>query len=149
MNEEIILLPDFLDFDVYPLNDFYSEDLKGNNHQKTLIVLGLNSQSPANEQFLAKIIAAVQYNLIEDTLIYTFHPQSPIPFASICQNYAIKKVIFFDITLKDLGIHLQFPKYRVVNWNNLQILDIDSLSKIEQNKALKGELWNALKVMFL
>lgn len=149
MNEEIVLVKEFLDFDVYPVNDFTKDDFKGNNHQKTLIVLGIKSQTAGNQQFLQKIIAAVKFNLIEDTLIYSFNQEKPIPFATICQNYDIEKVLFFDINLKDLGLHIQLPKYQVITWNNLQLLNIDSLSKIEQDKRLKGGLWNALKAMFL
>lgn len=149
MNEEITLLKEFLDFDVYPVNDFTKDDFKGNNYQKTLIVLGSKSQTEGNEQFLQKIIAAVKYNLIEDTLIYHFSQDKPIPFAAICQNYDIEKVIFFDINLTDLGLHIQLPRYQVTNWNSFQLLHVDSLSKIEQDNRLKGGLWNALKTMFL
>ena len=35
------------------------------------------------------------------------------------------------------------------NAYDFQLLDVDSLSKIEQDKRLKGGLWNALKLMFL
>lgn len=149
MNEEIILLKEFLDFDVYPVNDFNKDDFKGNNHQKTLIALGSKSQTKGNEQFLQKIITAVKYNLTEDTLIYSFNQEQPIPFAEICQNYDIEKVILFDIELTDLGLHIQLPKYRVTDWNGLQLLNVDSLSKIEQDNRLKGGLWNGLKMMFL
>ena len=149
MNEEITLLKEFLDFDVYPVNDFTKDDFKGNNHQKTLIVLGSKSQTEGNEQFLQKIIAAVKHNLIEDTLIYSLNQEKPIPFAGICQNYDIEKVIFFDMNLIDLGLHIQLPQYQVVDWNGIQLLNVDSLSKIAQDKRLKGGLWNALKTMFL
>ena len=149
MNEEIVLLKEFLDFDVYPINDFIKDEFKGNNRQKTLIVLGTKSQTEGNQAFLQKIIAAVKFNLIEDTLIYSFNQEKPIPFAAICQNYDIEKVIFFDTNLKDLGLHIQLSRYQVINWNNIQLLNVDSLSKIEQDKKLKGGLWNALKAMFL
>ena len=149
MNEEITLLTEFLDFDVYPINDFSKDHFKGNNNQKTLIVLGTKSQTAGNEQFLQKIISAVKFNLTEDTVIYRFNQEKPMAFATICQNYDIEKVIFFDTNLTDLGLHIQFPKYQVVNWNDFQLLNVDSLSKIEQDNRLKGGLWNALKTMFL
>ena len=149
INEEIILLPDFLDFKVYPLTEFDKSQFKGKNLQKTLLFLGKNSQSEKQIQFLEKIISAIKFDLLEDTLIYNINQDQPVGFNTICQNYEIEKVIFFDVTPQSLGLHLQIPKYQPTNWSNFKLLYADSLSKISIDQRLKGNLWNALKAMFL
>ena len=148
-NEEIILLADFLDFEVYPLAAFDSAQFEGQNQQKTLIVLGEESQTEEQKQFLEKIMSAVQFNLQEDTLIYALSQDRPISFSVICQNNDIEKVIFFNTPLEKMGLYLQLPKYRPIHWNDFQLLNADSLAQISKEKRLKGGLWTALKAMFL
>lgn len=148
-NEEIILLTDFLDFEVYPLVGFDATQFEGQNQQKTLIVLSEESQTDEQKQFLSKIMAAIKFNLQEDTLIYALNQDQPISFSFICQNYDIEKVIFFGISLEKIGLHLQLPTYRPIPWNGFHLLNADHLSRISKEKKLKGGLWNALKAMFL
>lgn len=148
-NEDLVLLPELLTFEVYPfLPANVEKSLKGNNQKQTLILLGEKSQKDETQAFLSKIMAAVKFDLWEDTLIYNFSQDAPIPFADICQKYPLKQILFFDVPFKDIGLYIEIPKYRVIKWNSYKVLSLDSLSKIESNTALKRGLWTGLQQMF-
>lgn len=144
------LLPDFLDFDVYPFDEKDWESwCHGTNEKETLIVISANDNSDELTAFLTKIIGAVKYDLNRDTLLCILPNDSKLSLQTILKKHSIKKVLVFGIELNKLALHLQLPIYQPIKWNNLELLQADNLSKISQNNQLKGALWNALQAIFL
>ena len=144
------LLPDFLDFDVYPFNEKDWESwCQGTNKKETLIVISATDNSDELTAFLTKIIGAVKYDLNRDTLLCVLPSDNKLSLQTILKKHPIKKVLIFGVELPKLALHLQLPIYQSIKWNNLELLRVDTLSKISQNKQLKGALWNALQAIFL
>ena len=99
--------------------------------------------------FLTKIIAAVKYDLKRDTLLCVLPIDEKLSMQTILKKHPAQKILIFGIEPKTIALHLQLPAYQVIEWNNLQLLQADSLSKINGQNKLKGALWNALQQMFL
>ncbi len=149
-NQNIILLPDFLDFDVYPFDEKAWEGICTGGNEKGLLVVLNKEQAPDSALvFLTKILSAAKFDLEKDVLLCQLPNDTNIPFQSICNHNEIKHVILFDVNQKQIALNINLPTYQPVQWSNYQILKVDNLSKIEQTKALKGGLWSALKTMFL
>lgn len=149
-NQNTILLPDFLDFEVYPFDETAWKDVcSGENEKSLLVVLNEKQASETAIAFLTKILSAAKFDLKKDVLLCQLPDNTDIPFQSICNHNAIKHIILFDVNQKKIALNINLPIYQPVQWNDYQVLKVESLSKIEQTKALKGGLWNALKAMFL
>ncbi|MGB0862539.1 MAG: hypothetical protein ACPG19_03115 [Saprospiraceae bacterium] len=144
------LLPDFLDFEVYP---FQEKEWKnwcvGTNEKQTIIFIQSTDDTDELMAFLTKIIAAVKYDLKRDTLLCVLPIDEKLSMQTILKKHPAQKILIFGIEPKTIALHLQLPAYQVIEWNNLQLLQADSLSKINGQNKLKGALWNALQQMFL
>lgn len=144
------LLPDFLNFDVYPFDEKGWEDwCQGTNEKETLIIISAADNTDELTAFLTKIIGAVKYDLARDTLLCVLPDDRKLSLQTILKKQPIKKVLIFGVGLKKLALHLQFPLYQPIKWNSLELLQADPLSKIAKNTPLKGALWNALQAIFL
>lgn len=66
----------------------------------------------------------------------------------LVQNKHPKKILVFGIGLKNLGLHLDIPKYAPTTINEASLLSADNLGLIDTDKSLKIQLWKALQAMF-
>ena len=149
LTQNDILLPDFLNFDIYPFDEKgWKVCCSGQNEKHTLVFLQA-TDTDETQAFLAKIFGAVKFNLEQDTLICKMDGQTKIALQAILQKHDIQKIIFFGVPPNNVALYLQIPPYQPMNWNNYQLLQVDALSKIAQTKQLKGALWQALQQMFL
>lgn len=144
-----ILLPEFLNFDVYKITDnndniniIYNNDVR-----KTMILI--KNSDEAHLEFLTKILAAVKYDISKDVLLMSIEQKKQISLTNLIKDVDIDKVVLFDFVPKDIGLNCRLPNYFPLKMNEKTFLSADSLSQISKNKMKKKELWTALQKMFL
>lgn len=143
-----ILLPDFLNFDIYKITN-NSENINiiyNNDVRKTMILI--KNSDEEHLDFLSKILGAVQFD-IKDVVLIGIEQNIQLSLTQIIKTVDIDKVVLFNIAPKDIGLNCQLPNYFPLKINEQMFLLADSLSQIFKNKVKKKELWTALQKMFL
>ncbi|MBK8556653.1 MAG: hypothetical protein IPL65_13180 [Lewinellaceae bacterium] len=100
-------------------------------------------------QFLTKVLAAVQINLEQDTLFVPLKQGETHGIAAALKAKQPERVLVFGLPPLALQLNLQVPKYQPFDFYNCSWLWADTLAQIEQDKALKTRLWQALQQLFL
>lgn len=144
---EDLLLDSFLDYDIYP---FKTDDinLRGQGAKEVAIVLYKTDDNDETQELLEKIMGAVKLNLLQDTIICTLDKGEELTLQQLRQQGNMKQLLLFGVDAGVMGIRFQVADYQPLSWNNLVFLKCDSLSKIANNKKLKGALWQALQKIF-
>jgi DNA polymerase III psi subunit len=148
---ESILLPDFLNFDVFP-NIEIKEAVTcvyEKNAKKTLIVA--NSDDAEQLDFLAKILKAIQYDISEDVILFSLEKGKIVNLTAFKKNNTteINYVLLFGVEANQLDLQFKLPNYYPLKVNEMTFLAADSLGSISKNKALKMKLWENLQQLFL
>jgi len=112
------------------------------------VFLFYNEKEQEQVPFLRKILAAVQLDVVQDVLMLVGADNSSFSLNDFRADQQITKVIVFDYLPSQLGLQVSIKKYSLTSINNCQYLFADSLEKIAGDKALKGQLWSALKQLF-
>lgn len=126
----------------------------GHNAKKVLIVFQSQENEAELQSFLAKVLAAAQLNLEQDVSLLIIKPGEKFSFIQLCQVFDIETLIAFGIPSPHLGIHLQIILYALVQHENRTYVFVDDLQQIfeerqQGGKRMSGELWQALKALFL
>ncbi len=141
-----VLKSGILDFKIFQaLPDVFSE-CRGKN-QKGIFIAAADESTPELTELLTKIFAAVQVDLEEDALTF-FSPKPRFSFSKIRHQALIHKVLFFGIAPAKAGLHLLVQPYQPLSFKNTTFMFAHPLSKIKDDRELKGNLWAALKTMF-
>lgn len=144
-----VLLPDFLNFDLYKINN-NSDNINivyNNDTRKTMILLKKSDEE--HLEFLSKILSAVQYQITKDVVLITIEQETKTSLTNMMKNINISTIVLFDITPKDISLNYNLPKYFPLKINEKTLLLVDSLNQISKNKIKKKELWTALQKVFL
>lgn len=148
---ESTLLPDFLNFDVFPnveidavVNCIYEKNAK-----KTLIIV--NNNNAEELDFLGKILKAIQYDISEDVILFPLEKEKHINLSAFNKKFPteIDFVLLFGIEANQLDLQFKLPNYYPLKVNNMTFLSADSLASISKNKNLKMKLWGNLQQLFL
>ncbi len=121
------------------------------NFARRLWVLALAEpdSSGTNRDFLSKVLSAANLNLEKDTLFAEIPPAIPIHFSTDLKRTLPEQVLIFGLPPAQLGLSIEIPLYRPVEFYGVTWLLADALSVLEPDKTRKGQLWLALKQMFL
>jgi len=103
----------------------------------------------SNKTFLAKVLSAANLNLEKDTLFAEIPASMPIGFSTDLKSKQPEQVLVFGLPPAQLGLTLEIPSYKPVIFYGTNWLFADALSILEPDKNRKGQLWSALKQMFL
>jgi DNA polymerase III psi subunit len=145
------LLPDFLNFDVFPnvKTDGYVTCIYEKNAKKTLIIVDNNDAEELD--FLAKILKAIQYDISEDVILFPLEKGKHINLSAFNKNLPteIYFVLLFGVEVNQLGLQFKLPNYYPLKVNNMTFLSADTLASISKNKSLKMKLWQNLQQLFL
>lgn len=140
-NDDLIFLaPEF------PLLDH----AEGNFARRILVVLAASDNPVEERQFLTKVLAAANLNLLQDTLLVDL-PESATA-VSILPALKTKQpthVLVFGLEPKTLGLTIQANWYQAFLFYHTTFLFAENLSALEPDKVRKGQLWRALQTMFL
>ncbi|MBL7828349.1 MAG: hypothetical protein JNJ57_17085 [Saprospiraceae bacterium] len=124
-------------------------ELGSGAYQKQVVVLALaEPESPVNKSFLDKVFAAANLDLGKDTLYVEVDPQTPINcFAGVSPQPLY--IIVFGLPMVQVGIKVQAQFYQPFSLSGTTWLFADPVSVLEPNRDKKGQLWAALKNLFL
>lgn len=103
----------------------------------------------ANKAFLAKVLAAANLNLEKDTLFAQIPASEPVNFSTDLKRKQPEHVVIFGLPPSQLGLTIETSLYQPVIFYGVTWLFADALSVLEPDKNRKGQLWSALKQMFL
>lgn len=141
---------DFFDFKVYPDPNINNADqliLNGENAKKTLILCKTIDEEL--KVFLAKILAAVKYNIDTDVVLYNGALSPSLPsFVQLRKTIEFENLLCFGYVPKELNLHIQIASYQKIDWQNCQLLFSHDLPDIMNNNQQKKSLWLALQQMF-
>jgi hypothetical protein len=128
-----------------------ASDLSEGGFARRMWVLALDEPaiSGANKEFLAKVLAAASLNLEKDTLFAEIPASEPVNFSTDLKRKQPEYVLVYGLPPSQLGLTIEAPLYRPVVFYGVTWLFADALSVLEPDKNRKGQLWSALKQMFL
>ena len=127
-----------------------SEFSSGNFARRVwILVLAEPSFAGTNRDFLAKVLAAANLNLEKDTLLAEIPASQPLKFSTDLKHKTPEQVLVFGLSPAQLGLNLEISLYKPVGFYGTTWLFADALSLLEPDKTRKGQLWTALKQIFL
>jgi len=123
----------------------------GSNEKNILIVVKSDSGAilPQPElTFLTSILTACKLRL-EDVAILNWNTVAEKDYKEILHQLESRFVLLFDVTPLQFGLPMDFPPFQIQAFDTRQYLFAPALQKIQEHKGLKGELWTALKKLFI
>lgn len=148
---ESTLLPDFLNFDVFPNIEIKEAVtcIYEKNAKKTLIVT--NSDDAEQLDFLGKILKAIQYDISQDVVLFPLEKGKIVNLTAFKKKNAaeINYVLLFGVDINQLDLQFKLPNYYPLKISEITFLAADSLGAISKNKVLKMKLWEKLQQLFL
>lgn len=97
------------------------------------------------KEFLMKMLGAVKHNL-ENTLIVS--DKEKISFEQFVKKGTVKKMMFFGSAPKGVGLNLNIKRYKIYNFQEIELLFIDQIHLIQEDSKRKSALWNLMKTLF-
>lgn len=139
----------FFDFEVYQSgnSDIPQERLSGENQKALLVIAREDDLSEENQQFLAKILSAVKYDLLQDASILKLEKNENISVQQLLSKY--DTVLSFGIKVSDIGMSFETILYQPIILLEKKYLIGHSLENIKGNQGYKKALWGALQKVFL
>ncbi len=122
---------------------------KGNFARRILIVANAEPTVITNRLFLEKVLSAANLNLDNDTFFCVAPPDQPISISSVLSTKPAEFVLVFGLQPDQLGLTITAPRYQPFSFYGTTWLFADALSVLEPDRVLKGQLWTALKPLFL
>lgn len=122
----------------------------GENQQHILILVRDPSAVFLEEkafQFLLSVLEACKLSMASVALVNLATAGSGSPEA-IAAALGSRQVLLFGIDMGELGLPMVFPTYQVQPHGDRTYLSADALSRITEERTLKGRLWACLKQMF-
>lgn len=112
---------------------------------KQILVL---SVADGGKAFIQKVLEAANLNLSADTIYLEVADQAPVNcFAGLPATPAF--VLVFGLSPQQIGLSVQASTYQPVQIRSTTWLFADATQALEPNKDKKGQLWSALKTLFL
>ncbi len=176
MNEEKILLPDFLIADLYKnsLVELVKQSTKtvnenknqivlretleaikflGDNGQRIIIVVEHNNEIflPENDLvFLTNVLKACALKLSDIAIVNIFEQKAS--FVLLKEQLSASKILLFAVKPSDLGLPFSIPDFQVHNYDGCSIMVSPALAEMNdgtpKGKELKVQFWTSLKKMF-
>jgi hypothetical protein len=120
------------------------------NNQKNVAILIKNKELPfLNDQefnFLTSILSACKLSLA-DVAIANLESVNIDP-AGLTDELNSKIVLLFNVTPAEINLPINFPQFQVQQFNKRTYLYAPSFTLIENDKAVKINLWQSLKTIF-
>jgi hypothetical protein len=138
----------FFNATVYNCKDISSNPIFKGNNKKGILILCNHSENAEINDFLKKIMGAVNCELGEDTAMLEIKDATGLNWSDILRKSNSKSIILFGIDPIEMGLHLKIAPYQLLNWNDLKILYADKLESILSDKNKKALLWRELQLMF-
>jgi len=125
------------------------DQVKGAFAKRVAVVVLTETGSPEYTDFLKKILLAAGLDLENDTLLAELEAGGDLSFMPLLKSKQAESVLVFGLAPKQLGLHLDCPRYQPLRFYGLRFLFADKLSVLEPDQTLKRNLWQALQQMYL
>jgi hypothetical protein len=122
----------------------------GKNEKSIVLIVNEKDTAflPENDlNFLMSILGACKVSMGDVALINRFKIPA-MNYDGIMQQFSPSKVLFFGVEPADIDFPLQFPHYKLQNYNNQTYLCAPPLSILAAQKEQKILLWGCLKTLF-
>ena len=116
---------------------------------KLIVITSVNTAIEANASQLAllnSILLACKINSQEVKLIH-FNRENT-NYKELSSTFNPSFVLLFGISPAEIGLPLMFPHFQLQNFDKITYISSPALDKLENDKTLKINLWNALKQAF-
>lgn len=141
----------FIDFTIFSVLEAENvlKQCEGDNQKGLFILCQDTDKTSDNLLLLGNILKAMQYDLQQDTLLYSCTSKTKFRFKDLATNPPIQHFLSFGIAPQQIGLNHTIPLYQATTIDDRFFLFAHSLSEIAQNKAYKKALWMQLKATFL
>jgi hypothetical protein len=120
------------------------------DNQKNITILIKNKEVPflkdTEFNFLSSVLTACKLS-IADVAIVNLERKNHNP-EEVTTNLNSKIVLLFDVTPSEINLPINFPHFQVQQFNKRTYLYAPAFTIIENDKAVKIKLWQALKTIF-
>ncbi len=150
MKSNFILNPSFFTTNLYIVSDEKKSEfnLRGSN-QKQLMIVYRADNTPLDEDFLSKILGAVQYDLQQDTTLIELSEYQNFSFQIFSKTLNPRHFISLGLNPEELGLNLSSQLYQPLNTEDCSFLFVNNLAEIKQDTNKKAALWGCLQSMFI
>lgn len=118
-------------------------------NEKCILVLINNEALPflpeSELAFLTTILSACKLSLADVAIVNLHALTNP---ETITETVECKNVLLFGVEPLSIGLPIHFPHFQLQQFNKRTYLSAPPLSRIENEKGVKLNLWNSLKKLF-
>lgn len=122
----------------------------GKNERSIVLIVNEKDTAFLSENdlsFLMGVLSACKLSMADVALLNLFKVPG-MNYEGLMKQFSPSKVIFFGVEPTDVDFPLQFPQYKLQNYNNQTYLCAPALSVLAAQKEQKILLWGCLKTMF-
>ena len=122
----------------------------GNNQSNICIITNEEKAPLINDddlEFLTNILIACKLSMADIVLLNLNSKPGP-HYADICKEFSPKIILLFGLNPTRAGIPMEFPEYKLQNYNEQVFLIAPLLSTLKNNKGEKAKLWACLQTLF-
>lgn len=124
-------------------------DLSEGDFAKNILILVLSEPNNANNRiFLSKVLLAAKLDLTTDTRFAEISVGQQVNCFSGLPEPP-KHILVFGLPPAQVGYYAASQLYQPINLHHCTWLFADALSVLEHDRNKKGQLWEAIKTMFL
>ncbi len=121
------------------------QNLTGQGSKGVLVLYACQQTDSMPPQILFNILQSIGLQVGADTWQIPLRNDQKIALARWCTKHQAKTVLVFGCLPQQLGLKTTHQKNIWLTLTGFSLLFTDSLEDLEQNKALKIALWEALK----
>lgn len=99
-------------------------------------------------KLLSDLLNACKISM-EDIVLVNYDQNRGVNYRELTDQFQSKKILIFGVTAADLELPFTIPFFQIQKYQEQTYLISPSLSDFSSNVALKKELWNCLKKIFL
>ncbi len=122
----------------------------GSNERKVLLLVNHTEIVflPDEElKFLTGILAACKLSMADVALV-NLAGTDGIGYNELLTQFSSNKVLLFGIEPSSIGLPMSFPAFQLQAFNGTTYHWSPDLSRMENDRTLKAQLWNNLKKLF-
>src|SRR5688572_24520361 len=121
-------------------------------NEKNILILVSEEDVPFIKEdelnFLSSVLTACKLGLA-DVAIVNLHTSPNCDYHFLLDQFKSKTILLFEVDTQTIDLPFNFPHFQLQQFGKSTYLSAPALKLIEKGKALKTQLWNCLKTIFL
>ncbi|MCC7246122.1 MAG: hypothetical protein IT269_10610 [Saprospiraceae bacterium] len=113
--------------------------------QRDIWIISSDVRSAATQDFLSKILSAIQADLDRDALWAALEQDTKLNLNGALNMHRPKLILVFGLTAGQVGLRAEMGVYQSVFFYGCNWIFSDALAALEPDRNKKGLLWSALK----